>query len=45
MELLFPRAKKEVWVRRSVVRVIADGERSRRAGKVNQLVRFGFSLL
>ena len=30
--LLFPRAKKEVWVRRRVVRVTAAGVRSRRAG-------------
>lgn len=29
--LLFPRAKKEVWVRRRVVRVTAAGVRSRRA--------------
>ena len=31
IELLFPRAKKEVWVRRRVVRVTAVGVRSRRA--------------
>jgi hypothetical protein len=31
MELLFPRAKKEVWVRRRVVRVTAAGVRSRSA--------------
>jgi hypothetical protein len=32
MELLFPRAKKEVWVKRRVVRVTAVGVRSRSAG-------------
>ena len=32
MELLLPRAKKEVWVRRRVVRVMAVGERSIVAG-------------
>lgn len=32
--MLFPRAKKEVWVRRRVVRVTAVGERSMRAGGV-----------
>jgi hypothetical protein len=31
IELLFPRAKKEVWVRRSVVVVTAVGVRSSRA--------------
>ena len=31
IELLFPRAKKEVWVKRRVVRVAAVGVRSRRA--------------
>jgi hypothetical protein len=31
MEFEFPRAKKEVWERRSVVRVTAAGVRSRRA--------------
>jgi hypothetical protein len=31
IELLFPRAKKEVWVRRRVVSVTAVGVRSRRA--------------
>jgi hypothetical protein len=31
MELLLPRAKKEVWARRKVVRVMAVGERSMRA--------------
>jgi hypothetical protein len=31
MELLLPRAKKEVCERRSVVRVMAVGERSMRA--------------
>ena len=31
IELLFPRAKKEVWVRKRVVRVTAVGVRSRRA--------------
>lgn len=31
MELLFERAKKEVWVRRRDVSVIEVGERSRRA--------------
>jgi hypothetical protein len=33
IELLFPRAKKEVWVRRRVVSVMAVGVRSRRAGE------------
>lgn len=33
IELLFPRAKKEVWVKRSVVVVTAVGVRSRRAVK------------
>jgi hypothetical protein len=32
MELLLPTAKKEVWVTRRVVRVMAVGERSMRAG-------------
>ena len=32
--MLFPRAKKEVWERRRVVRVTAVGERSMRAGRV-----------
>jgi hypothetical protein len=32
MELLLPRAKNEVWVRRRVVRVIVVGERSMSAG-------------
>jgi hypothetical protein len=32
IELLFPRAKKEVWVRRRVVRVTAVGVRSSSAG-------------
>jgi hypothetical protein len=31
MELLLPRAKKDVWVRRRLVRVMADGEKSIRA--------------
>lgn len=39
MELLFPRAKKEVWVRRRVVRVAAVGVRSRRAVGVWGLAR------
>jgi hypothetical protein len=34
MELLLPRAKKEVWERRSVVRVMAVGERLMRSGGV-----------
>lgn len=34
MELELPRAKKEVWERRRVVRVIEVGERSRRAVEV-----------
>jgi hypothetical protein len=33
MELLLPRAKKDVWERRREVRVIAVGERSMRAGR------------
>jgi hypothetical protein len=33
IELLFPRAKKEVWVKRSVVMVTAVRVRSRRAVK------------
>lgn len=32
MEFVLPRAKKEVWVRRVVVRVMAVGERLRSAG-------------
>lgn len=31
--MLFPRAKKEVWVKRSVVVVTAVGVRSRRAAR------------
>jgi hypothetical protein len=34
IELLFPRAKKDVCVRRSVVRVTAVGVRSRSAGNL-----------
>jgi hypothetical protein len=34
IELLVPRAKKEVWERRRVVRVTAVGERSIRASEV-----------
>ena len=34
MALLVPRAKYEVWVKRSVVRAVDVGERSRRAGSV-----------
>jgi hypothetical protein len=34
MELFVPRAKKEVWERRRVVRVTAVGERSIRASEV-----------
>lgn len=37
MELLFPRAKKDVWERRSVVRVMAVGDRSRRPGCVYEI--------
>jgi hypothetical protein len=38
MELLVPRAKKEVWERRRVVRVTAVGERSMRASEVRWVV-------
>jgi hypothetical protein len=37
MELLVPRAKKEVWEKRRVVRVTAVGERSIRAGKIRSV--------
>jgi hypothetical protein len=40
MELLLPRAKKEVWERRRVVRVTAVGERSIRASEVRLIVLF-----
>ena len=37
--MLFPRAKKEVWVKRSVVVVTAVGVRSRRAVKCGLVSR------
>ena len=39
MELLFPRAKKDVWERRRVVSVTAVGERSMRADEVRYRIR------
>jgi hypothetical protein len=41
MELLVPRAKKDVWERRRVVRVTAVGERSMRASEVRWVVLWG----
>ena len=42
MELEFARAKKEVWERRRVVRVMDAGVRVRRAGCVGQFHVFEF---
>jgi hypothetical protein len=41
MELLFPRAKKEVWVKSRDVRVMEAGERSSLASDVLDLVELG----
>jgi hypothetical protein len=40
IELLFPRAKKEVWVSRRVVRVTAVGVRLRSAGEDCKTTRY-----
>lgn len=44
MELELPRAKKEVWERRRVVRVIEVGERSRRAVEVRIVGKWGMGM-